>query len=151
MLLATSRLKRETIFLCRKHKNGWQKSCNSANFSRVLFQLMLDAWQTVCYNFSLRGSKPRVLPCRQEGRTLFAELSSAHKVVGVKQSTRAVREGRAAKVFLADDADPMLLQPVEALCRQNDVCVVRGATMSQLGTLSGISVGAAVVAVLKHK
>jgi len=31
------------------------------------------------------------------------------------------------------------------------VCVVRGATMSQLGTLSGISVGAAVVAVLKHK
>ena len=81
---------------------------------------------------------------------MFAELSSTHKVVGVKQSTRAVREGRATKVFLADDADPMLLQPVETLCREAGVSVVRGATMSQLGALSGISVGAAVVAVLKN-
>ena len=149
MLLAPSRLKRETIFLCRKYKNEGRKSCNSAKFPRILFQLILDAWQTVCYNFSLRGSKPRVLPCRQEGRTLFSELSACHKVVGVKQSTRAVREGRAAKVFLADDADPALLQPIEVLCRQEGVCVIRGATMVQLGTLSGISVGAAVVAVLK--
>ena len=48
MLLAPSRLKRETLFLCRKHKNGWQKPRNSAKFSKILFQLMLDAWQTVC-------------------------------------------------------------------------------------------------------
>ena len=80
---------------------------------------------------------------------MFSELSACHKVVGVKQSTRAVREDRAEKVFLADDADPALLEPIEALCRERAVSVMRGATMAQLGTLSGISVGAAVVAMLK--
>ncbi len=81
---------------------------------------------------------------------MFAELSSIRKVVGVKQSRRAIREDRAAKVFLADDADPMLLQPLEELCAERGVPVVRGATMAQLGAGSGISVGAAVVAVLKN-
>ena len=37
---------------------------------------------------------------------MLEELSTAQKVVGVKQSLRALREGRARKVFLACDADP---------------------------------------------
>ena len=61
---------------------------------------------------------------------MLEELSTAQKVVGVKQSLRALREGRARKVFLAS-------VPVE-----------RDFTMAQLGSAAGIAVGAAVVTLL---
>lgn len=75
------------------------------------------------------------------------ELSSPHKVVGVKQSLRALREGRAERVYLACDADPALTSRVEEQCA--GVPVEHGFTMAQLGAHSGISVGAAVVTILK--
>lgn len=77
---------------------------------------------------------------------MLEELSTARKVVGVKQSMRALREGRAARVFLACDADPAVTGRVEALCAA--VPVERDATMAQLGAAAGISVGAAVVTLL---
>ncbi len=77
---------------------------------------------------------------------MLEELSTARKVVGVKQSVRALREGRAARVFLACDADPALTERVAAMCAA--VPVERGATMAQLGAAAGISVGAAVVTLL---
>lgn len=78
---------------------------------------------------------------------MLEELSGAQKVVGVKQSLRALRQRNAEKVFLARDADSELLARVEELCA--DVPVERGATMEQLGAAAGISVGAAVVTLLK--
>lgn len=72
-------------------------------------------------------------------------------VVGAKQSAKAVRAGRAERVFLAADADPMLLAPVEALCAAQGVAVERGRTMAQLGAAAGIAVGAAVVCALKEE
>ena len=39
---------------------------------------------------------------------MLEELSTAQKVVGVKQSLRALREGRARKVFLACELSPRL-------------------------------------------
>ena len=75
------------------------------------------------------------------------ELSTASKVAGVKQSRRALQEGRAAKVFLACDADPALLGRIEPLCI--GVPVEREMTMAQLGAAAGIAVGAAVVTILK--
>lgn len=74
------------------------------------------------------------------------ELTIAPKVIGVKQSLRALREGRAKKVFLACDADPLLVGRIEALCA--DVALERGFTMAQLGNAGGIAVGAAVVTLL---
>ena len=46
------------------------------------------------------------------------ELETEQKVVGVKQLKRALREGRAQRVFLAEDADPHLIAPVVQLCSQ---------------------------------
>ena len=81
---------------------------------------------------------------------MLKELASAPRVVGVKQSLAALRGGKAAMVFCASDADPALLGKVEELCTQQSVPIVRGATMAQLGQAAGISVGAAVAAVLKR-
>ena len=36
------------------------------------------------------------------------------RVVGIKQVKKALREGRALEVILADDADPALTEPLEA-------------------------------------
>ena len=46
---------------------------------------------------------------------MLEELRSSEKVIGVKQSRRAVRDGLAQRVFLACDADPALTYTVEGL------------------------------------
>ena len=70
---------------------------------------------------------------------MLEELSTAQKVVGVKQSLRALREGRAGKV-------PAVTGRVEDACAS--VPVERDFTMAQLGSAAGIAVGAAVVTLL---
>ncbi len=73
-------------------------------------------------------------------------MGPGKRVVGVKQSRRAVREGRAVRVYLAKDADPAVTEPVRAECEAAGVPVETGKTMAQLGRESGIAVGAAAAA-----
>jgi len=80
---------------------------------------------------------------------VLREQMNQDKVVGVKQSRRAIREGKAAKVFLAFNADPALTEPLEAMCAENGVETVDAFSMEELGRAAGIQVGAAVVAVLR--
>ena len=81
---------------------------------------------------------------------MLRELASREKVIGAKQSRRALRDGRAARVFLASDADPALTEPLALLCRETGVPLGRGGTMEELGRAAGIQVGAAVVALLRE-
>lgn len=81
---------------------------------------------------------------------MLSILSSAAKVVGVKQSKKVIREGSAQQVFLALDADDRVAQPVRELCEQYHVAVTEVTSMKELGTAAGIAVGAAVVVVLKQ-
>ena len=48
---------------------------------------------------------------------MLEELKSAKKVVGIKQLTKALKEGRAAKVFIAADAEVRVTRPIEQLQR----------------------------------
>ena len=57
---------------------------------------------------------------------MLTELKQGSKVVGVKQTKRAVNDGKAARVFLAEDADPRVTAPVEALCAEKQIPVERG-------------------------
>ena len=79
---------------------------------------------------------------------MLEELTGQQKVVGVKQSRRAIREGRAVQVYLAANADPALTGPLEELCGAQGIPVDMRFTMEELGRAAGIQVGAAVVAVL---
>jgi len=79
---------------------------------------------------------------------VLRELAAKNKVIGVKQSRRAIRDGHAVRVFLARDADPALLAPVEELCRQQALPVSCEFSMEELGRAAGIQVGAAVIALL---
>ena len=81
---------------------------------------------------------------------MTSELSGSNKVVGAKQAKRALRDGRAVRLFMAVDADPRLLQPLvqEAVNRQ--VRVSQVPTMKELGASCGIAVGAAVAVLTKE-
>ena len=79
---------------------------------------------------------------------MLTELASQEKVIGVKQSRKAVREGRAKRVYLACDADPAITDPVAESCRRAGIPVEAAHNMAQLGHACRITVGASVVAVL---
>ena len=81
---------------------------------------------------------------------MLTELASQEKVIGVKQSRKAIREGRAGLVYLACDADPAITAPLAESCREAGIPVETAYTMAQLGHASRITVGASVVAVLKN-
>ena len=77
------------------------------------------------------------------------DLNTSPKLVGAKQTRRAVNDGRALRVFLAKDADPRVTEPVESLCAEKGVPVVKDHTMKELGSACGIAVGSAVAALVK--
>ena len=76
-------------------------------------------------------------------------LSKSRRVIGVKQTTRAIREGIALRVFVAEDAESCLTDPVCALCRESGVELTRVETMRELGQACGIEVGAATAALTR--
>ena len=79
---------------------------------------------------------------------MSAEGNTKEKVVGLKQTRRAIASGKVTKVFLAKDADPKLTEPLRAMCRLSGVEAVSEYTMSELGKSCGIAVGTAACALL---
>ena len=80
---------------------------------------------------------------------MSTELATSPKVVGAKQVRRALENGSVSRLYIAQDADPHLLQPLVQKCVDLGIRVEQVDTMKQLGTLCGIAVGAAVAALLK--
>ena len=80
---------------------------------------------------------------------MLQALKTAKKVVGIKQLKKALKEGIAQTVFLAQDADPQLTAPIAALCQANGVTCLPVKTMAELGQACGIDVGAAAAAIVK--
>ena len=80
---------------------------------------------------------------------MLSELTSAEKIVGIKQLRKALRDDKASKVFVAQDADPKLTGPIIETCREKNVPLEEIPTMIQLGKACNIEVGAAVAALLK--
>lgn len=79
---------------------------------------------------------------------MLHELNNADKVVGAKQAKRALNDGRAKKLFLAQDADPRVTEPLAALAGEKSVPVEEVPTMKELGAICGIAVGSAVAVLL---
>ena len=71
------------------------------------------------------------------------------KVIGIKQSIKAVEKEAAVEVYIADDADIRLISPLQQACRNKNVPAISGYSMEELGKACGIDVGAAAIAILK--
>ena len=73
-------------------------------------------------------------------------MSNSKMVVGAKQLRKALESGRAKFVYLAENADPAITEPILAKCEMNHVSYTWVRTMQELGSACGIEVGAAAAA-----
>ena len=76
-------------------------------------------------------------------------LNNIKKVIGIKQSIRAIEKGIAEKAYLASDADTRLITPFRQLCAEKNIPLQIVETMKELGESCGIDVGAAAVTQIK--
>lgn len=76
------------------------------------------------------------------------DLTGVKTVVGAKQLKKAVEAGRARYVYLAENADPAVIEPIALLCRTQEIQTVWVPSMAVLGRACGIEVGAAAAAVV---
>ena len=71
------------------------------------------------------------------------------KVIGLKQSLKAISQDQAMLVFIAKDANSFLTAPIVDMCEQKGIEIRYADTSRQLGLVNGISVCASVVCILK--
>ncbi len=81
---------------------------------------------------------------------LRALAEAAKRIVGVKQTEKAVTKEIAKKVYIACDADERIIGKLRELCMEKNVKVVEAESMDELGKACGISVKAAAAAILKN-
>lgn len=78
------------------------------------------------------------------------ELKAANKrIVGLKQTVKAVKSDKAEKVYIAKNADDFVRDSVLDACKNRDVQIIYINTMKELGEACGIDIGASTAAVLK--
>lgn len=80
-----------------------------------------------------------------------AFLEAKEKVVGLKETLRALQKDKVSAVYLANDVDETLLRRVKAALRGKNVQVISaGIGRKEFGRLCGIDVGASVVALIRE-
>ncbi|HPZ22242.1 MAG TPA: ribosomal L7Ae/L30e/S12e/Gadd45 family protein [Bacillota bacterium] len=70
-------------------------------------------------------------------------------LVGAKQTKLAIERGEAEKVFIAEDADAHLVEPIAERCRELGIPLVSVTSMRELGKACGIQVGASAAALVR--
>ncbi len=70
------------------------------------------------------------------------------KVVGIKQTTKAVKNGNVKAVYICKDVDLKLVEPLKRLANEKSLKIIEIDTRKELGALCGIDVGASVAATL---
>ena len=78
----------------------------------------------------------------------MAEISRNNMVVGAKQIRKGLKAGRLSRVFLAENADPAITEPIAALCQHYGVAFAWVGSMTELGSACGIEVGATAAAII---
>ena len=76
------------------------------------------------------------------------KIDGRRAVVGSKQLRKALEAGRAEYVYLAENADPAITEPIVEMCEKFHIQITWVRTMAELGRNCGIEVGAAAAAVL---
>lgn len=79
-----------------------------------------------------------------------AKLMRANKVIGTKQTHKALETGKAKVVYIARDAESKVTSSITEYCSKANVRIVYVDTMAQLGQACGIDVGAAVAGIIEN-
>lgn len=70
-------------------------------------------------------------------------------VFGVKQTTRAIRDGRAHTVYIAQDASRVIVEPVEQAALLGQLTIISVPSMRELGNMCGLNVDCSCAAEMK--
>ena len=72
------------------------------------------------------------------------------KVIGLKQTLRAIQQYRIAHVYYATDLEDHILRKITAACQENGISLLpTKLNQEELGRFCQIEVGAAVVGIIK--
>lgn len=71
------------------------------------------------------------------------------KIMGSKQTLKAIQRGQVKAVYIAADAEKHVTEPIEQACRDNSVDIIEVDTMRNLGKTCGIYVGCASAAIIE--
>ena len=82
---------------------------------------------------------------------MLDRLQTSEMLVGLKQSKKAVKEGRAAHAYIAENAEERIKRPFIELCEENGVLFTMVETMQKLGEACKIDVPTAAAVLLKQK
>jgi large subunit ribosomal protein L7A len=78
------------------------------------------------------------------------DLRASHKkIVGLKQTVKAVRNGTAKRVYVAEDADDFIKQSVLGACSDKKLQIIYVNSMKELGDACGIEIGASTAAIIE--
>lgn len=80
---------------------------------------------------------------------MLEKLSNPNKVIGVKQSGRAILEENVKMVFIANDAEGRVVKDIYDICINKGITLCNDFTMEQLGQACSIDVSASIVTILK--
>lgn len=78
---------------------------------------------------------------------MLEDLKQRSKIVGLKQTMKAVEANQVQAVYIAKDADERLVTKILDACKDKSIQVFRAESMKLLGKACGIDVGTAVAAV----
>jgi large subunit ribosomal protein L7A len=79
--------------------------------------------------------------------TLDDLKTATQRAIGTNQTTKAINRGHARVVYVAQDADRRVIEPVLRAAKERGADVIEVASMVELGRACGIAVGAAVAAI----
>ncbi|HHV19908.1 MAG TPA: 50S ribosomal protein L7Ae-like protein [Thermoanaerobacterales bacterium] len=73
---------------------------------------------------------------------------ASKKIIGTKQTLKAIDKDQVSMVFIAQDAEEHVVSQIKEMCREKGIETVAVSTMKELGDACGIQVGAASAAIL---
>jgi len=77
------------------------------------------------------------------------KIDKNKKIIGKKQTQRALLKNEADSVYIAKDADKRVVNEIINCSQEKDISIIYVETMDKLGKMFGIDVKAAVAATLK--
>ena len=80
---------------------------------------------------------------------MISESDKLNMMVGYKQTLRAINEGKADKVYLAEESDDKIRLSVETAANNSNAQLFYVKTTRELGSMCGIEVGASCAVILK--
>jgi large subunit ribosomal protein L7A len=80
---------------------------------------------------------------------MLNELKDGQKLVGIKQSTKAMLDKIAIRAFISKGIDPKIKEPFVVLCNKNNVPITIVSSKKELGLACNIDVPASVAVLIK--